>query len=98
MEVRSLLVDGIWGCATACALLVQMRCTTCADDAHSLCRWVALLCTVNNSDYRLFYEGAADLEETVAFSGYEGFAILEEIDAEVTEETCGLKEFEVDFC
>ena len=38
------------------------------------------------------------LEETVAFSGYEGFAILEEIDAEITEETCGLKEFEVDFC
>ena len=36
------------------------------------------------------------LEETVAFSGYEGFAILEEIDAEITEETCGLKEFEVD--
>ena len=34
------------------------------------------------------------LEETVALSGYEGLVILKEIDAEITEETCGLKEFE----
>ena len=32
------------------------------------------------------------------YAGYEGFVILEEIDAEIAEETCGLKEFEVDFC
>ena len=38
MEVRSLLADGLMGCATACALFVQMMRTLCADVLHNLCR------------------------------------------------------------
>ena len=38
MEVRSLLADGIMGCATACALFVQMMRTVCADGLHFCAR------------------------------------------------------------